>query len=260
MRYAILSDIHANPNALACALGDARDLGVEKVICLGDVVGYGPNPVKAVELVRSCCDVTLMGNHDAAVSGVMSTASFNATAVKGVLRHQKVLGAKDMKWLATLPYLHEEADFVCAHGSTMNPKWFNYVFSDTDAKDALEMTSKRLVFVGHTHNRASWVLKPGKSVPETGPRDILPLEDGCRYVVNVGSVGYPRTTFGSWYCVYDTEERRITFQSLPFDLAAYATELKRRRIDLPLWLSDRLACAKVGGENYPLASSPRIMV
>lgn len=99
MRYAIISDIHANPKALEKVLRDAREQCADKVVCLGDVVGYGPDPVAAVALCRESCGVTLMGNHDAAVAGVIATDGFIAFAREGVRRHRELLGAEDAAWL-----------------------------------------------------------------------------------------------------------------------------------------------------------------
>ena len=95
MLYAIMSDIHANPSALEKVLVDAKEQGAEKVICLGDVVGYGPDPVEAVSLCRESCDVVLMGNHDAAVAGLTRTDNFIAFAQDGVRRDGGVADVAD---------------------------------------------------------------------------------------------------------------------------------------------------------------------
>ncbi len=103
MLYAVMSDIHANPQALARALADAREQGAEKFICLGDVVGYGPDAVGAVALARTSFDVVLMGNHDAATAGLIPAFTFRPEARAGVYRHGHELSDDDLSWLRQLP-------------------------------------------------------------------------------------------------------------------------------------------------------------
>lgn len=240
MKYAILSDIHAYPNALERVLADAKSCGAEKFLCLGDVVGYGPDPVRTIEIVRNTCAVTLMGNHDAAVGGVIYPWDFVPYAKYGVERHWEAVDADGKAWLASLPYTFERASFVCVHGSMLHPESFNYILDAWDARRSMQETRKVITFVGHSHVPTSWVWKPKKKYPDTGPRDAFVVEEGCRYIVNVGSVGYPRSGGCTTYCLYDSRRQAVEFRRLPFDIVAYADAMREREIDLPTWVAERL--------------------
>lgn len=238
MKYAILSDIHSNPDALERALEDAWDHDVDKVICLGDVVGYGPDPVRAVELVRDSCDVVLMGNHDAAVAGLVNTDGYLGSAAEGVRRNREQLSEEDLAWLKSLTYVHSEAGFDCAHGSFAEAEQFHYTQDAFDAKASLRTSEARFQFVGHTHVLAVWNWDQylWDRFPSPVRDDCFVAEPGHRYVVNVGSVGYPRVETSSVYCLFDSETGRVEIRRLPFDADAYARSLRAHGIEIPYWL------------------------
>lgn len=239
MKFAILSDIHANAEALKVVFRDARAQGVRKIFCLGDVVGYGPEPVEALDLCRESCDVVLMGNHDAAVAGVISCGDFRQEAQMGVLRHRQELSEEARAWLGARPYVKRTKSFVCAHGSPFYPEFFNYVMDEMDAGDAIfSANGKRLIFVGHTHVSTCWKYVPGKSLTEEEPVNRV-LEPKNRLVVNVGSVGYPRVEPESVYVLYDSETCQIVYRRLPFDFKGYVNRMYEKGILLPEWLTER---------------------
>ncbi len=243
MRYAILSDIHANPSAMALALADARQHDAESIVCLGDVVGYGPDPVEAVALCRSSCDVTLMGNHDAAVAGVIRTDNFIPFAKKGVKRHAAELDEEDKAWLRGLRYLYKDADFACVHGTPFKPECFFYMHDPQQVMLTLEYLINEgihLIFVGHTHHACSYMMASSGHFKIDGPKVDLTLAPDDLYIVNAGSVGYPRADHDITYVLYDSEARTVKFRHLPFDFKAYAESLTAKDIALPLWLSDLL--------------------
>ena len=136
MRYAIISDIHANAAALRTVLVDAQDMRVEKIICLGDVLGYGPDPVQALETVYSRVHVCLAGNHDDAVCGRRTTEDFNDFAATAVARQRKALTANALDWLKKLPYVCAMGDFACAHGDFSDPEAFNYILAPEASRSA----------------------------------------------------------------------------------------------------------------------------
>ncbi len=243
MRWAILSDVHANPTALKAALADAREQGVDSILCLGDVVGYGPDPAEAVALCREACDMTLMGNHDAAVAGLIGIGNFIPFAQDGVRRHAAELALGDRKWLRTLPYLHSCRNFICAHGTPMHPSGFFYMNAMETVVHSLEWMAqqrKRLLFVGHTHHACCIAYHPGEKAVVTGPDKDVDLVPRTRYIVNVGTVGYPRTDRDITYVIYDADARKVCFRHLPFDFRDYARRLEEKNVRLPLWLSDHL--------------------
>ena len=246
MRYALLSDIHAYPPALERVLQDAALQNVDRSICMGDVVGYGPDPVGAVNLCRESCDIVLAGNHDAAVARQISTMFFIPRAQQAVVRHRGLLADEDVSWLAELPMSVVGNGFAAAHGEFHRrglqlEAGFGYVLSEGDALRTLEALPAKVqvVFVGHTHAACVWRKKTGGK-PQLLPPENFSLEPSVRYVVNVGAVGYPRSQFETNYVVFDSEAHTVTFRHIPFDFGDYCGQLHQAGVELPLWLTDRL--------------------
>ena len=248
MRYAVMSDIHANPWALERALAAAREQGAEKFVCLGDVVGYGPDAVGAVELARSVFDVALMGNHDAATVGLISSWNFRPEAKAGFLRHGIELGAEALSWLRGLPYVYRGELFAAAHGSLVNPEAFAYILREGDALAAFEaMDATPLLFVGHTPLSLA-VERTGRSRVRVREADRLELSGKSAYIVNAGSVGYPRNEPESVYALYDSDQGTVVWRRLPFDYGNYVARMRAKRIELPGWLVEDAAAAENGQE------------
>ena len=248
MRYAVMSDIHANPWALERALADAREQGAEKFVCLGDVVGYGPDAVGAVELARSVFDVALMGNHDAATVGLISSWNFRPEAKAGFFRHGIELGAEALSWLRGLPHVYRGELFAAAHGSLVNPEAFAYILREGDALAAFEaMDATPLLFVGHTHLSLA-VERTGRSRVRVREADRLELSGKSAYIVNAGSVGYPRNEPESVYALYDSDQGTVAWRRLPFDYGNYVARMRAKRIELPGWLAEDAAAAEKGQE------------
>lgn len=239
MRYAILSDIHANAAALRTVLVDAQDMHVDKLICLGDVLGYGPDPVQALEMVYSRVHVCLAGNHDDAICGRCSTQDFNDFAANAVAKQRKTLTDEATQWLKKLPYTCEMPGFACSHGDFSCPEAFNYILEPSDALPSWEIREEQLLFVGHTHQPGIFVIGEDSKPYNTGPTDFT-LEEGKRYIVNVGSVGYPRSGLcRSFYCIYDDVVRAVYFRSLPFDLEGYREKMDGKGLDEAPWVTAR---------------------
>ena len=252
MRYAVMSDVHANPLALKAALADSRKRRCERSIFLGDVTGYGYDVKEAVRLVRENFSVALMGNHDSACAGLEPWVDVHMNRNYHVdLVHRTELSDGELQWLKTLPYVHSEADAAFVHGDFTCPSAWHYIFSPQDAVVNLTVQPEQVLFCGHTHHAAVWEMTEGGTArilyspspePEAGVTSF-PIKASSRYVVDVGSVGYPRCDFCSTYVIYDTVQRRVTFRHLPVDIPAYAEKLKARGIRLPLWLSDAAGAA-----------------
>ena len=218
MRYAIISDVHANLTALKNVLADAKKQGVDKFVCLGDVVGYGPQPSETLALVRRTCFVTLAGNHDDAVSGRGDSSTFVDLAKEAVERHREALSEDDSAWLRSLPYSCTLDKAIAAHGDVFDPPKFYYILNEDGAEANFRSTDARLVFVGHTHEPAIFLTGRSGKVYKTAPQDFT-VEEHKRYIVNPGSVGYPRDTDGqchSSYVVYDSKEGTVEFRFIPF--------------------------------------------
>lgn len=222
MKYALVSDIHANLDAFEKVLEDARALGAGEIVCLGDVVGYGPRPAETLARVRETCPVVLAGNHDDAVSGRGDSSSFIDLAGDAVQRHREALSPDDLAWLKGLPYTATIDGAVCTHGDFVDPPRFYYVEDAKDAAANFGATDAQLAFAGHTHVPGIFLVGRSGTVYRTGAQDFT-LEDGKRYIVNPGSVGYPRESNGrccSSYVLYDAAARTVTFRFLPFSVAS----------------------------------------
>lgn len=240
MRYAIISDIHANEAALRAVLLDAADAHADKIICLGDVLGYGPDPVSTLELIYRKAHICLAGNHDDAVANRCSTDDFTDFAAQAVKRQRQLLTQDALDWLRRLPYTCEVDGFACAHGDFSDPKHFNYVLDPEDALLSWQERPEQLLFVGHTHKPGIFVI--GESgTPHLLEPATFTLEEGKRYLVNVGSVGYPRSgVCRSFYCIYDTQSRTVFFRTLPFDLEGYTAKMHGKGLDEAPWVGDRV--------------------
>ena len=256
MKIAVMSDVHANPHALDTALADARRLGCTRFLLLGDVTGYGYDAKSSLDAVRSAFDVVLLGNHDAACAGLEPEWLVMANHNYDVDRAQReTLAEADLAWLRALPEVHSEFDAAFVHGDFSPPLAWNYVFSVPDAAGCFLARDERVLFCGHTHHAAVWVREDdGAVVPKFEARLSRPatkaesasfaLAKGCRYVVNVGSVGYPRADLCSTYAIYDTEKARVAVRRLPFDFKDYVMSMLSRKVQLPMWLCDLLAGAR----------------
>lgn len=218
MVYAIISDVHANAIALSAVLEDARRCGAKKLLCLGDVVGYGPEPESTVSTIRTRAAFTLAGNHDDAVSGRLDASDFIDLAADAVSRHREALSEENLAWLKSLPYTYNGKSFLCAHGDFTSPRTFEYVSDEQEAAANFAATKAQLMFVGHSHVPGIFLTGASGKVYSLPPTDFT-LEDGKRYIVNPGSVGYPRTNGNvceSTYVLYDDAEKTVSFRRLPF--------------------------------------------
>lgn len=229
MRIAFFADIHANLPAFEAALADARAHGATHLICLGDIVGYGPQPVETLARVREVANATLLGNHDAAACGIIDPELFNAFARETAERTALALDQEAKTWLSELPYVLEGKDLACAHGGFDAPEYFNYLETKEDAaRNFAAMPNFPLLVVGHTHIPCVFAMEqPDGAIRKLPPEDFT-LKPHARYVVNPGSIGFPRgDSLTADYMLFDTLTRRLVFRSLDYDLAPYRLALVR---------------------------------
>ena len=262
MKYALISDIHANLDALEQVLKDARAHGAEQIVCLGDVVGYGPRPAETLARVREACAVVLAGNHDDAVSERADSSAFIDLAADAVQRHREALAPDARAWLKTLPYTAGIDGAVCTHGDLCDPPRFYYISDENDAAANFGATDAQLVFAGHTHVPGIFLVGRSGTVYRTEPQDFI-LESGKRYIVNPGSVGYPRETDGqcySSYVLYDTDERSVAFRFLPFSVASVMQRGQTPRRLRARTLAALLAAVAAVAALVAFALAPRVEV
>ena len=229
MRLAVLSDVHANLEALTTALAEVDRLGVDAVVCLGDIVGYGPEPGPCIDLVRERCEVTVLGNHDEAVAFDRRLEYLPEDGQKAVRLHQKLLDADQMAWLQSLPLNVERYDTTLVHASPLEPESWARITSYLELQAQFSAFHTDVCFVGHSHRPAIVADKVG----------VLRVRHGHRYLINVGSVGQPRDrdprlAFG----LFDTETFKYELIRAHYDVAR--TSSKIRKAGLPDTLSARL--------------------
>ena len=222
VKIAVVSDLHANLDAFRTMLSDAGRLGVDEIACLGDVVGYGPLPAETLDAVRRHCSVVIAGNHDDAVSGRFDASTFIDVAREAALRHRAALSKDALDYLGSLPYVCRFGEAAGAHGDFTAPREFRYVDGESAAEANFAATDAPLLFVGHTHIPCIFHVGASGTVHRDKPQDFV-LETGVRYIVNPGSLGYPREEGGrcvSTYVVYDTAARSVFFRELPFRIGS----------------------------------------
>jgi predicted phosphodiesterase len=232
MRYALISDIHSNVQAWKKVLEDIRSNSVDKIICLGDIIGYGPNPSEIMRSLRNNVDAFVLGNHDAAVCGKLDISLFNDDARLLLEWTRKQLSEDDLKFMGYFPLTLIGDGFMCAHGSFVEPANFDYVGLAEEALPSWKATDSNLLIVGHTHEPALFVLG-SSGVPRTAEVQDFVVDPGKRYLVNIGSVGQPRGIDSrASYCIYDTETKSIYWRRVAFDLDAYRKALKATGLTL----------------------------
>jgi diadenosine tetraphosphatase ApaH/serine/threonine PP2A family protein phosphatase len=238
VRYAVVSDIHGNLEALRAVLADA-DGRTDGVLCLGDTVGYGADPLPCVELVAERAQAIVAGNHEHAVAGRMDLRWFNRNARLAAEWTAERLDDQHRDWLAALPLVTEIADATLVHASPSQPDEWDYLVSAADGYGAFAAFGTRWCFIGHSHLPAVW------SVGSSGPRhaagaQTVEQERGRRYIVNVGSVGQPRDHDPrAAYAIWDAEAGRVAIRRVEYDIAAARAKIVAA--GLPRFLADRLA-------------------
>jgi predicted phosphodiesterase len=220
MRILVMSDIHANFTALEAVLKDAGE--VDETWCLGDLVGYGPDPNAVVEEVREIKNLTcLMGNHDVAVIGRMSLETFNNDARRSLMYHEKVLTASNMDFIKSLPSKAKvRGEATIAHGSPRDPLW-EYVLNALTARLNFDHFDTPWCFIGHSHIQSIFARDEDSDrviVEHTIPDITIELRP--KLILNPGSVGQPRDRDPrAAYAIYDTEARTWTPKRVMYNIA-----------------------------------------
>jgi predicted phosphodiesterase len=237
MRYAILSDIHANLEALEAVLADARALSCTHYVCLGDVVGYNANPSECVARIQELKCPVVKGNHDEQASTAVTREGFNELAEAAIDWTRAHLSADDKAWLADLRLTRQVRDFTIVHATLDTPGQWGYVFNDLDAIASFTYQHTPLCLFGHTHWPTAFVRDDSVRRIPTGQ---IVLGAGKKYFINPGSIGQPRDRdWRAAYCVYDLERQVVEQRRVKYDLET--AQRKIRAAGLPDRLADRLA-------------------
>jgi diadenosine tetraphosphatase ApaH/serine/threonine PP2A family protein phosphatase len=240
MRYGILGDIHANLTALDRALAALEGERVDQVVSVGDVVGYGAAPAECIARLAEVGAVVVRGNHDAAVGGVHDYGYFNRYAREAVEWTRSRLSPDELRWLRELPLTATLEHCEVAHGTLAEPEQFHYLVGVEDARRSIQVMTKKVCFVGHSHLPLT-VVEPSESVGRLGlaPDPILDLSECRRAVVNVGSVGQPRDEDPRLaVAIYDSDSDLLRIDRLDYDIDVESDRILTA--GLPKILADRL--------------------
>lgn len=239
MKYAILGDIHANLEALTTVLEVCNDLGVDKYICIGDIVGYNANPGECLEIIRGLpLEVVTKGNHDEQASSESELVGFNPQAAMAIEWTREQLDDEQKVWLASLPYKQTVGTKVTVVHATLDmPHMWGYIFDKFSAEVSLGYQFTQLCFFGHTHVPLAFE-KHGDVIG--GRYEEISCQPLHKYLVNVGSVGQPRDGDPrSAFVEYDPQERRIALHRVEYDIET--AQRKILQAGLPERLAQRLA-------------------
>lgn len=234
MLYAIVSDIHANYEALKVVLADIEARKPDRRVCLGDIVGYNAAPNECIEMLKGF-DVILMGNHDYAITDSELVEKFNFHARLAIEWTVERLTPEEKQYLARLAYLHKEEEQTFVHATPRHPEMWGYIMNIDDAMDAFNYFPTQLCFLGHTHYPVI-VSDAGEIIMEKK----VEFRRKSRYVINVGSVGQPRDGDNrACYVLYDSVKHSLEYVRLAYDIES--TQKRMVKAKFPHFLVNRLS-------------------
>jgi predicted phosphodiesterase len=237
MKFAIIADIHGNLEAFRVVLEDARKQLCTHYACIGDVVGYGANPVECLDIVREMGMPCVKGNHDEYCSINEHLEGFNPAAAEAVQWTRRQLSEDGRQWLRDLKYVRMVTNFTIVHATLDGPQRWGYVFDKLAAAASFPYQNTPVCFFGHTHVPVAFIRD---SMVRGGTYSKFKVEAGKKYFINVGAVGQPRDgNPKSAYVVYDTVEGTVELRRLDYDIPT--TQKKIREAGLPERLAERLA-------------------
>ncbi|MBI1176843.1 metallophosphoesterase [bacterium] len=229
MKYAIIADIHANLEAFDVVLRDQKEQRCTHIACLGDIVGYGPDPKECVDIVRALNIPTVKGNHDEYASMEGPLEGFNPTAAKAIEWTRNQLTEDDRRWLRELPLSLQIEDFTLVHATLDGPQRWGYVFDKLSAAANFVHQATHVCFFGHTHVPVAFIQD---TVVRGGTYSKFKIAPGKKYFINPGSVGQSRDGVPkATYAILDLDARTIELRRLDYDIAT--TRAKIRKTGLP---------------------------
>jgi len=244
LRYLLISDPHSNLEALETCLELARGK-YDQAVCLGDLVGYGPDPNAVIDIVKATCNVIIRGNHDKACAGIEDASDFNPLARRAAEWTREALTPEHFEFLRALPTGPLMLDgFQIVHGSPLDED--EYIVGPPQALPVLRGPQTQIVCFGHTHSQGGFMLSPQGRYQslrvlskENGRTFTLALQTGARYLINPGSIGQPRD--GDWraaFAILDLPQNTVEYYRTPYDLPK--TQEKMAKAGLPEPLIRRL--------------------
>ncbi len=239
-RIMVIADIHANLAALEAVSADAEGRGpLDEIWCLGDLVGYGPDPGECLRFLKEKCSICVAGNHDLAAAGIIDTAGFNTYAAAAINWTRTKLSQEDRNYLGNLPLFVEREDFTLVHGSPRDPV-NEYLSSTDEAMHSFHIFRTRYCLAGHTHRPTAFTRKTASSpqVSRLRHQDVITLADD-KLIINPGAVGQPRDNDPrASYGVIDFTRHQFTLHRVAYDIEPVQKRMQEQK--LPVWLIERL--------------------
>jgi len=232
MRIAIIADIHGNLEALQEALKIIETRQVDRVVCLGDIVGYGASPNECTARVREVTQYVLLGNHDQASVDLAGAENFNPYAYASARWTTNHVSAEQKEFIRQLPFTLELEGLFFVHASPYEPEQWHYILSSADARDNFDHFAQDICFVGHSH-------VPGIFRPHGSAKPSESIRKGEKYIINVGSVGQPRD--GDWrlsFGIFDTEAWQYENIRAEYDVEIASEKILKA--GLPRMLGERI--------------------
>ena len=218
MRFGIISDIHANLPALEAVINDMRTYHVDHIICLGDIIGYGPFPKECLQRIREVAGYIVMGNHEAATAGLFDVNLFHDEARDHILWTREQLSQEEIAFIKSLHYILNFKLFMISHSTFIDPEYFSYIETEEEAMEVFDSNLVNLMFVGHTHIPVIHRINP-KGQYATIEKDFVKLNPKSRYIVNPGAVGLSRDQeFSAGYLIFDTDLYKIFMRRVNYSL------------------------------------------
>ncbi len=246
MKLAVFSDIHANIEALQAVVDDFQKQHIDRYICLGDLIGYGPNPNECIDLVRSLPNVVvILGNHDAAATWEATPYGMSKSAQQVIFWSMETLTRENLSFIKDLEPTRVMGEMIFSHANPYNPKAWRYVNSRKYAARTFAQTGKRLAFIGHTHKPLVITRKNffQISFEEPEPSSVYTVTSGSRQIFNCGSVGQPRDGRPlACYLIYDTRLQQLIYRRVAYDHRQTAAKIIAA--GLPAYLAKRLATGR----------------
>lgn len=246
MRYLILSDIHGNIDALEAVLADAAGR-YDRILCCGDLVGYGAEPNAIVDWCRANVSAVIRGNHDKVASGIEKMEDYNPAAVLSTMWTRKALTPENAAYLRDLPKGPLGVDhFSLAHGSPFDED--EYLVTVHDAAHAWESMPTPMMFFGHTHLQGGFFIRRNSvreidKVPPGSHEATVVIDDDSRFLINPGSVGQPRDRDPrAAFAIYSTDDRLVTYYRVHYDIGKAQTKILNAQLPEPLALRLAVGC------------------
>jgi len=239
MKIAVFTDVHGNLEAMRAVADTIREHGADRVVCLGDLVGYGPNPNECVHLIHDLADVILAGNHDHAAAGCISTGRFNEYARESIVWTQTVLEPETAGLLKELPYIQFDENITYVHATPEAPDKWLYILSESDAFRNLMGMTQSICFIGHSHIPIGFMMNQSGEMYYQKDLTEAVIEPNKKYLINAGSVGQPRDGDPrACLGLLDTEKGFFRLLRLGYDIRE--TQKKMKKAGLPEFLIERL--------------------